>query len=253
MEKASTVGKLEQLKHDIVGQLEHIYIDKNVALPDIDNDRLLLLLSLLQNVKETTDEKRHNIIVAAMLVQLALDTHEAVTNERLTASSSIRERQLTVLAGDFYSGLYYRLLSHVNEIPLINVLAQAIKDINENKIKLYEKKELTQTVFMTSLMNIEASLVTMIADYFHLPNWKAVASDFLLLKRLLQQKSDQQLIVFGHQITDIDKQIEMTMEKLRSSIQVVSQTNKVFLERLNSLLSPSKHADALPLRCTYDA
>ncbi|MBE3554467.1 MAG: heptaprenyl diphosphate synthase component 1, partial [Thermicanus sp.] len=78
---------------------------------------------------------------ATMLVQLGLDIHEEVTNEEEIAPHKIRNRQLQILAGDYFSSRYFLLLSSYGMIGKIRELAISIKGINQQKVLLYEWKQ----------------------------------------------------------------------------------------------------------------
>ena len=97
------------------------------------------------------------IALTVMLIQIALDTHDFVKNDD-EEIESMEVQQLTVLAGDFYSGLYYKELSYLPNIHLIRCLAEAIKIINENKIRVYQREITTFEDFMHSMKIIETSL-----------------------------------------------------------------------------------------------
>src|SRR5699024_3634853 len=83
-------------------------------------------------------KKKEKYMITTMLVQIALDTHDLVTdkkNDTVEPLSVESTRQLTVLAGDYYSGLYYLLLAEIEDYQLIHALAIAIKEITELKLR----------------------------------------------------------------------------------------------------------------------
>ncbi len=180
---------MEELKSLILSKAGHPYLLHFLEKPFIDDNKLFLLVSMLEDL-DLSDEEIDKYITSTMLVQIALDTHELVTNSTLKTEnmSILRNRQLTVLAGDYYSGLYYKILSDISQVPLIQALAGAIKDINEQKIKVYQSTIDDINDLLDSVRIIEASLVLTIAEFFNKTAWSEYISNLLLLNRLIDEK-----------------------------------------------------------------
>jgi heptaprenyl diphosphate synthase len=102
----------------------------------------------------------------------------------------LKNQQLTVLAGDYYSGLYYQHLSEISNISLIRELSKGIKEINEHKIMVYEHTPNNNIhQLLDNLKIIEGALITKLTKYFHIQEWNEFTLHFLLVRRLLQEKN----------------------------------------------------------------
>ncbi|TFH63331.1 heptaprenyl diphosphate synthase component 1 [Peribacillus frigoritolerans] len=182
---------IRQLKRLIETKAQHPYLLKYIQKPSLDEDKLMLLWGLFNDL-DVTSEKRNQYIISTMLVQIALDTHEIVSNsgEGIESPEVLKNRQLQVLAGDYYSGLYYQVLASIGNVDMIRILSSAIKKINDNKIILYQQGSIQDvpTLLMT-IKAIEASLIQKLADYYNEPAWIEISEDLLLLKRLHAEKS----------------------------------------------------------------
>ncbi|MDP4104410.1 MAG: heptaprenyl diphosphate synthase component 1 [Bacillota bacterium] len=180
--------RLSEVKGRIEQKVLHPYLMKFIKTPYIDEDKLLLLISIMDQL-ELSDKQRENYALATMLIQIALDTHEQISNEKINGNPQITSRQLTVLAGDYYSGLYYKLLADSEDIFMINVLAGGIKEVNEHKISVFQQEFDGIEKLMASIKTIESSLITKIIDYFQVHVWYEIVSNILLVKRLLSEKN----------------------------------------------------------------
>lgn len=174
--------KLADVKEQINEKIKHPYLLKHIEPPIIDEDKLLLLLSLLNkgSVPELIAKK---YCITIMLIQIALDTHELVSNHRLD-SEELKSRQLTVLAGVYYSGLYYKILAGIDDIEMIRSLAEGIKEVNEHKISLYQKSANTFDELMNDIKKIESSLFVKVACYLDDAEWNDFSANLLFVKRL---------------------------------------------------------------------
>ncbi|TWG30980.1 heptaprenyl diphosphate synthase [Geobacillus sp. C56-T2] len=175
--------KLASLKEQIERLLDHPYLRAHIPVPAVDEDRLLLSLSMLDGAKEALDEP-DRCITAMMLMQIALDTHEDVTDR----GGDLRTRQLAVLAGDLYSGLFYELLARSGDAALIRLFAEAVREVNEQKVLLYEKKTEQLERLVSAVATVESALLVKLADRIGAPQWGQFARHYLLLRRLRSEK-----------------------------------------------------------------
>lgn len=182
---------LRQLKQTIEKKAQHPYLLKYIQHPIVDDSKLTLLWGLFKDLNVLSEE-RDQYIKSTMLVQIALDTHEIVSNsnEETDMPDVLKNRQLQVLAGDYYSGLYYQGLAGIGNVEMIRLLSSAIKRINDNKINLYQQVIKDIPTLLITLKAIEASLVYNLAEYYKQPDWMGISEDLLLLKRLHTEKKN---------------------------------------------------------------
>jgi heptaprenyl diphosphate synthase len=175
--------KFTDIKEQVEEKVVHPYLLEYIETPVIDEDKLLILVSIMDRIELSSDELK-NYALTTMLIQIALDTHEHISN----ASVDEKQRQLTVLAGDYYSGLYYKLLADSENIMMIKELSKGIKEINEHKISVYQKEISSIETLMTSVKKMESSLLARFSGYFKVDIWNEWIASFFLVKRLLHEK-----------------------------------------------------------------
>lgn len=182
------VQDIRQKFIDIKGQVERRvndpYLLKYIETPIIDEDKLIILVSIMDRL-ELSYSKMQNFALAVMLIQIALDTHEHVSN----SSENEKRRQLTVLSGDYFSGLYYKLLADSEDHLMIRALSKGVKEVNVHKVAVYQKECDGIEKLMTSIKMIESSLLLNVSEYFKVDLWNEFISHLLLFKRLLYEKS----------------------------------------------------------------
>ncbi|WP_188453857.1 heptaprenyl diphosphate synthase component 1 [Virgibacillus oceani] len=233
--------EIKNLKASIEETIHHTYLEKYLQKPVIDDEKLFILASTISNASLTLSEKKQYIITT-MLVQIALDTHDLVTkNTDIDESKNLKKkRQLTVLAGDYYSGLYYLLLSEIEDYKMIHVLASAIKEINEYKMRIYYREADTFLEYIDLIKKVESLLILRVADHVQMSALKSVTEEWLLTNKLLQAKR-QFLNKKGSPL--FDKWLGQSTFHTYSSL--VSGVEAIFQEKLSSV---EKEISKLPSR-----
>jgi heptaprenyl diphosphate synthase len=158
--------KFTDIKEQVEQKVFHPYLLKYIEKPVIDEDKLLILVSIMDRLELSYNELK-NYTMTTMLIQIALDTHEHISN----ADVDEKNRQLTVLAGDYYSGLYYKLLADSENIIMIKELSKGIKEVNEHKVSIYQKELNGIDNLMTSIKKIESSLLVKFSECFKVDLW----------------------------------------------------------------------------------
>ncbi|EMA6341967.1 heptaprenyl diphosphate synthase component 1 [Bacillus cytotoxicus] len=235
------------IKEQLLEKLRHPYFINYIEEPFVDEEKVVLLYTALKNANLHKEQIEH-YVVTIMLVQIALDTHEKVSNKAdQEASESHKCRQLTVLAGDYYSGLYYYLLSMNCDIVLIRALAEGIKEINEHKIMLYQKAYHTVDEIIESVMTIESALLQKTCDHFQISHWKPFIAHVLGKNRLQKEyrlhAEKQSAPVFeavrAILLNDDEKNVKTVfedwLEKLNKQKQIFLQNHKEFGDIVSTL------------------
>jgi len=181
-------------KKQIKQKMKHTYLHEFIEKPTIDEEKLFILNSMMDRAI-LSPEQKEQYIISTMLVQMALDTHDLVpvNNTSDTQPESQISKQLTVLAGDYYSGLYYFLLSEIDDFAMIHTLATAIKEINEYKMNLYyQDKWKTTDDIMFTIKKIETLLFSHVSAHLGLDPLDETVGEWLLINKItLEQKRAQ--------------------------------------------------------------
>lgn len=135
-EQTPIVEDVRLIIEQIYKRIEQSYVESYVDVPRVAENRLALLYLFLLE-QGMTKERATIFCTATGLIQLGLDMHEKVTNTYEQTLTAERVRQLTVLAGDYYSSRYYQLLAQAGEIKAVKVLSGAVQRVNEAKMSLY--------------------------------------------------------------------------------------------------------------------
>ncbi|MEW9674711.1 heptaprenyl diphosphate synthase component 1 [Lentibacillus sp. L22] len=181
--------QMKKYKALINKHMQHTYLDKYIRSAIIPEEKLFVLLSVI-NTKGLSESQKDTYIITAMLVQIALDTHDTVVKvtDPAEGKQEKRRKQLSVLAGDYYSGLYYSLLANSNDFDMIHVLATAIKEINEAKMNLYYLATDSLEKYVQIVKKVESLLFVRIAMHVNEFAIIGLLENWLLENRLVHEK-----------------------------------------------------------------
>jgi heptaprenyl diphosphate synthase len=232
----------KQLHTHIISKAFHPYLRRFLNEPVIEEKKLLLLIFILNDI-DITEEERDQSITATMLLQTALNIHDDVSEtEAFEDQEVLKSRQLTVLAGDYYSGMYYYILAQLKNIKLIRSLAEGIKAINEEKIALYQNQYADKKAILDSIKVIESSLIIKVEDCFGSTHYRDFIENYLLLHRLqiengLYGKSEKSSVyqafaytLFSKDLTQLSKD-----ETKQLVISIENSTKTVYLACIDAL------------------
>ncbi|XEC92753.1 heptaprenyl diphosphate synthase component 1 [Paenibacillus tarimensis] len=142
--------------------VEYDMIQNHTVLPEFPDSRIRLLFAFLANERGAEEYSELYALVVS-LVQMGMDTHDMIdTDTELQKQESMRSRQLKVLAGDYFSGRFYHLLSQAGQIEMIRKISGAVCEVNRMKMNLYVKmKQLRVTAeeYIQSCIQLKTGLL----------------------------------------------------------------------------------------------
>ncbi len=222
--------EIQQLRLQIEEKIQHSFLLRYIHKPEIDEYKLYFLHYIL-NKTVLAPNVKEQLIISTMLVQIALDIHEKIPDDFEDSGTSIGvDSQLSVLAGDYYSGLYYSLLADIEEREYITLLATAIKQINELKMNLYYLENESLEVYLETRKQIHSLLIKYIADKTQVNQDIHVIEEILLINEIINN---------SYHSFDQDKQsiLEKQVNKTKGMIDKLSERQKQdFTPLLDSII-----------------
>ncbi|MFC4410966.1 heptaprenyl diphosphate synthase component 1 [Chungangia koreensis] len=172
---------IQDLKNAIMSQISHRTLQET-NVPDIGDEKLFYLLLPFLNGEDWT-KSHHDAAVSVGIVYSALYAHESIEEFNVRTTNE----QLTVLAGDYYSGVHYKILSNIPDIGLIRSLSTTIAKISESKAYFYENairylKDCLQAVEIE-----ESSSIETFYKHFGYEQYIPIVQMALMLARLKEE------------------------------------------------------------------
>ncbi|HZG57468.1 heptaprenyl diphosphate synthase component 1 [Paenibacillus sp.] len=149
---------MDGIKESARKYTEHDLINAHAQLPEFPELRSRALTAFLKYATSTAPHPKlqEAIALAVSLMQHGLDTHELVDG-----GGEPRRRQMTVLAGDYFSSRFYQLLSQAESVQAIGLVSQAVCEVNRLKMNVYLKAKrllLTAEEYVRSTVDINTHL-----------------------------------------------------------------------------------------------
>ncbi|MET1030356.1 heptaprenyl diphosphate synthase component 1 [Domibacillus tundrae] len=212
------------------------FLNKIIGVPSINPLRAAALMLAF------TDEDRKNAnvqkqITAAVLIQLALDTHDMIPS---VTEEMTQKNQLIVLAGDYFSGMYYRTLAEAGCIHWVGILAGAVKKVNEAKTSLHRHKLESEEAIFRAVQTIEGDIIGSVYAKNEADEAVGHAARQLLAADRLFREKEQPFIVFHalehvlgneqHVIGAIEQQLEQIRLNINECIKNIDSYSAAVIQ-----------------------
>lgn len=209
--------KIAQFKQNIFTKLHHRTLLEYTGQPVVSDDEIMYLLLPFLNGEKLDDSTRLAAEAIAMNMA-ALNTHDLIEEYDATSKS----QQLTVLAGDLYSGIYYATLAQVGDVLLIRSITEAVATISEEKAKFYEASHTQLQTALQALEVIETQAIQKFFGHFALDSYSVFARYGLVIQRLAKELA----LCSSHEATRFMRAFdeEKTAELLRNELQTLATT-----------------------------
>ena len=207
--------QVSQLKNNILKQLHHRTLLQFTGQPVIEDDQLLYLLLPKLNGEQWSQQLDFAASAVAM-IYAALHGHELIDEQEATSKS----QQLTVLGGDYYSGMYYTTLAAIPDIQLIRSLSGAVVKISECKTAVYEPEKRNLEEWFEAIRVIEAMATQQFMKRYDFDCYIEIAELGLVLARFKREMKQWQET---HQKTRFMKILEQHEEYVSMSYEQILQ------------------------------
>ena len=154
MERQTMKRYIETYMTEMELAVRHPILKRDVGSVNLDKVKVFFLLLPKLNGEQWTD----SINTAAMAVgavHAGFDAHDTI--DALDATSTIQ--QLTVLSGDYFSAIHYKLLASIPDFDFIRSLSHAIGQVHETKASYQDGSLVGSEQLLDALRIVEAGCI----------------------------------------------------------------------------------------------
>ncbi len=214
--------KIKRHIENYIGEVERsIYepiVDRDVGRMTVDAAKAFFLLLPLLNGEGWTN-RLNKAAIAVGAVHAAFDAHDLVDMSDATS----KQQQLTVLSGDHFSGIYYRLLASIPELGFIQSLSGVIGQINEVKTSLHNQLPDEPEQLIDAIRMIEAGCITDFLHTFGFSQYATLANVVLPLLQLDGRSTNEHSVSEGwynrkSNAANVDRAISLLHAEMQEAI-----------------------------------
>lgn len=158
----------DSLRKRIETILQDAYIEKCMGRVEFP-ETIIHMLEILFSHSSFDPTTKERLGIASVLLQMGLEMHTRVSTEDPPQQKDMRDRQQFVLAGDYYSSLFYHYLVQNHDYSLIEYFCQQVLSINEAKLSLHVeqlKRRKYNADMLANHKKVTSGLLLAVADYF---------------------------------------------------------------------------------------
>ncbi|MCZ2259466.1 heptaprenyl diphosphate synthase component 1 [Sporosarcina sp. G11-34] len=230
---------ISELNHEIAQPI----LERDTQQVKIDSAKVFFLLLPLLNGERWTAEMNTSAI-AVGAVHVAFDAHDLIDRNDATS----RQQQLTVLSGDYYSGIHYKLLASMSDFSFVKTLSTAIGRINEVKTEFYGRTPSTSKQLMDTVQIIESGCIVEFLRTFGFSRYAPLAELALPLLRIDKNRTSNKSLVTKQTIhsdygwnenVDIVEQLTSELEvKLFEALNEANFIEPFLKEEIRGMMTP---------------
>ena len=165
---------IKTYRNDLERAIRHPILERDVGIVNLNEAKIFCLLLPKLNGEHWT-EMTNKAALAVGAVQAGFDAHDRID----IADSSSTLQQLTVLSGDYFSGIHYRLLASISDFDFIRALANTIGLVNETKTNYQGRAPSDFEQLLNAIRTIEAGCIKQFLHSFEYAKYVPVVSALL--------------------------------------------------------------------------
>lgn len=222
-------------------------VEKSIREPIVDRDvgritidavkAFILLLPMLNG--ERWNNRLNTAAIAVGAVHAAFDAHDLIN----VTDATSKQQQLTVLSGDHFSGIHYRLLASLPEFGFIRSLSETIGQINETKTIFHDQLPDGPEKLIETVRIIEAGCITDFLYTFGFAQYVPLASATLSLLWFDEANADFNSVSGkrSHRAinaTDADHAIYFLHAEMREALDAADYLQPFLQQKIRNLAMP---------------